>query len=124
MSLLLLSTIGLAVCFILLTFSGKYLVNFSIKLARNLGVSDVLIGTTLVALTTGAPTLLVSIMAFIGHQQDIALGNLIGTNYVNLGLALGIPAFMTTIVVKQEVFEKEIPLYLSLIHISEPTRPY
>jgi cation:H+ antiporter len=114
MSLLLLSTIGLAVCFIILTFSGKYLVNFSIKLARNLGVSDVLIGTTLVALTTGAPTLLVSIMAFIGHQQDIALGNLIGTNYVNLGLALGIPAFMTTIVVKQEVFEKEIPLYFAI----------
>ncbi len=114
MSAFLLSTLGLIVCFIILTFSGKYLVNISIKLARNIGVSDILIGTTLVALTTGAPTLLVSIMAFIGNQQDIALGNLIGTNYVNLGLALGIPAFMTTIMVKQEVFEKEIPLYFAI----------
>jgi len=114
MSALLLSTLGLAICFVILTLSGKYLVNISIKLARNIGVSDVLIGTTLVALMTGAPTLLVSIMAFIGNQQDIALGNLIGTNYVNLGLALGIPAFMTTIMVKQEVFEKEIPLYFAI----------
>jgi cation:H+ antiporter len=114
MSPLLLSTLGLIVCFLILTFCGKYLVNISIKLARNIGVSDVLIGTTLVALMTGAPTLLVSIMAFVGNQHDIALGNLIGTNYVNLGLALGIPAFMTTIMVKQEVFEKEIPLYFAI----------
>jgi len=114
MSPLLLSILGLSVCFIVLTLSGKYLVNISIKLARNIGVSDVLIGTTLVALMTGAPTLLVSIMAFVGNQHDIALGNLLGTNYVNLGLALGIPAFMTTIMVKQEVFEKEIPLYFAI----------
>jgi len=114
MSELLLSTLGLVICFVILTLCGKYLVNISIKLARNIGVSDVLIGTTLVALMTGAPTLLVSVMAFIGNQQDIALGNLIGTNYVNLGLALGIPAFMTTIMVKQEVFEKEIPLYFAI----------
>lgn len=101
-------------CLIILTISGKYLVNVSIKLARNIGVSDVIIGTTLVALMTGAPTLLVSIIAFVSNQQDIAFGNLIGTNYVNLGLALGIPAFMSTIIVKQEVFEKEIPLYFAL----------
>lgn len=111
---LILSSLGLILCFFVLTISGKYLVNISIKLARNIGVSDVIIGTTIMAVTTGAPTLLVSIIAFISHQQDIALGNLIGTNYVNLGLALGIPAFMTTIMVKQEVFEKEIPLYFAI----------
>jgi len=114
MSQLTLSLLGILICLFILTISGKFLVNISIKLARNIGVSDVIIGTTLVALTTGAPTLLVSIMAFISNQQDIALGNLIGTNYVNLGLALGIPAFMTTIMVKQEVFEKEIPLYFAI----------
>lgn len=105
--------LGILICLFILTLSGKYLVNVSVKLARNIGVSDVIIGTTLVALMTGAPTLLVSIIAFVSNQQDIALGNLIGTNYVNLGLALGIPAFMTTIMVKQEVFEKEIPLYFA-----------
>ena len=114
MSPLLLSTLGLLLCFVVLTICGKSLVNISIRLARNIGVSDVIIGTTLTALVTGAPTLLVSIMAFANNQSDIALGNLIGTNYVNLGLALGIPAFMTTIIVKQEVFEKEIPLYFAI----------
>ena len=114
MSPLLLSTLGLLLCFVVLTFCGKALVNISIKLARNIGVSDVIIGTTLTAFVTGAPTLLVSIMAFVNNQPEIALGNLIGTNYVNLGLALGIPAFMTTIMVKQEVFEKEIPLYFAI----------
>lgn len=114
MSSLLLSSLGLLGCFVILTLSGKYLVNISIRLAKNLGVSNVIIGTTITALVTGAPTLLVSIMAFVNNQADIALGNLIGTNYVNLGLALGIPAFMTTIMVKQEVFEKEIPLYFAI----------
>ncbi len=114
MSSLIFSSLGLLVCFVILTLSGKYLVNISIKLAKNLGVSNVIIGTTITALVTGAPTLLVSIMAFVNNQADIALGNLIGTNYVNLGLALGIPAFMTTIMVKQEVFEKEIPLYFAI----------
>ena len=114
MSPFLLSVLGLLLCFVVLTICGKSLVNISIRLARNIGVSDVIIGTTLTALVTGAPTLLVSIMAFANNQSDIALGNLIGTNYVNLGLALGIPAFMTTIIVKQEVFEKEIPLYFAI----------
>lgn len=106
--------IGITVCLVILALSGKYLVNVSVKLARTIGISDVIIGTTLVALMTGAPTLLVSIIAFRNGQLDMALGNLIGTNYVNLGLALGIPAFMTTIMVKQEVFEKEIPLYFAI----------
>lgn len=106
--------IGIIVCLVILALSGKYLVNVSVKLARTIGISDVIIGTTLVALMTGAPTLLVSIIAFRNGQLDMALGNLIGTNYVNLGLALGIPAFMTTIMVKQEVFEKEIPLYFAI----------
>lgn len=113
MTQLILSLTGILICLFILTISGKYLVNVSVRLARNLGVSDVIIGTTLVAFMSGAPTLLVSIIAFASNQQDIALGNLIGTNYVNLGLALGIPAFMTTLVIKQEVFEKEIPLYFA-----------
>lgn len=108
------SLTGIFLCLLVLTISGKYLVNISTRLAKVLGVSDIIIGTTLVALTTGAPTLVVSIIAFLSNQPDIALGNLIGTNYVNLGLALGIPAFMTTILVKQEVFEKEIPIYFSM----------
>jgi cation:H+ antiporter len=75
MSPLLLSTLGLLFCFVVLTICGKSLVNISIRLARNIGVSDVIIGTTLTALVTGAPTLLVSIMAFANNQSDIALGN-------------------------------------------------
>ncbi len=107
--------VGIAICLVVLFFSGKSLVKISTNIARKLGVSDVFIGTTLVALTTGIPTLLVSLIAFLTNQTDIALGNLIGTNYVNIGLALGIPAFLTTIIVKKEVFEKEIPLYFSLM---------
>ncbi len=114
MSSLLLLTLGLVLCFVILTICGKALVEISIRLARNIGVSDVIIGTTLTAFVIGAPIVLVCIMAFVNNQPDIALGNLIGTNYVNLGLALGIPAFMTTIIVKQEVFEKEIPLYFAM----------
>lgn len=106
---------GTIVCLIVLFFSGKSLVKLSIDIAQKLGVSNVFIGTTLIALTTGIPTLLVSLLAFLTKQTDIALGNLIGTNYVNIGLALGIPAFLTTILVKKEVFEKEIPLYFSLM---------
>ncbi|HNR53401.1 MAG TPA: sodium:calcium antiporter [Candidatus Dojkabacteria bacterium] len=107
--------IGILFCLLILFFSGKSLVTISINLARKLGVSDIFIGTTLIAFTTGLPTLVVSIIAFSSNQPEIAIGNLIGTNYVNIGLALGIPAFLTTILVKKEVFEKEIPLYFSLM---------
>jgi len=107
--------LGITICLIVLFFSGKSLVKLSTDIARKLGVSDIFIGTTLIALTTGIPTLLVSLIAFLTNQTDVALGNLIGTNYVNIGLALGIPAFMTTILVKREAFEKQIPLYFSLM---------
>ena len=98
--------VGIAICLVVLFFSGKSLVKISTNIARKLGVSDVFIGTTLVALTTGIPTLLVSLIAFLTNQTDIALGNLIGTNYVNIGLALGIPAFLTTIIVKKGSLRK------------------
>jgi len=47
-----------------------------------------------------------------------AVGNALGTNFVNIGLALGIPAFLLTIITKYEVFEKEIPIYLGMTAIS------
>jgi cation:H+ antiporter len=89
----------------------------SIKIAKKFGLSPLVIGSTIVGFGTALPTIAVNLVIVFSKnpQYDIAIGNMIGTNYVNLGLALGIPAVITTIVTKYNVFEKEIPLYLALI---------
>lgn len=66
------------------------------KIAKSLGVSDIVIGLTLVAFTTSLPELSVSVMSVIRGSSGIAIGNVIGSNIANVGLVLGISAFLTS----------------------------
>lgn len=95
---------------------ADWLLDGAIYIARKRKISALVIGSTIVAVGTVLPTIAVNLalLLFTKSGSDIAMGNMIGTNYVNLGLALGIPAFMTTIITKYNVFEKEIPLYLAI----------
>jgi cation:H+ antiporter len=100
-----------------LVIAAKWMLDGAISIAKRAGLSPLIIGSTIVAFGTILPSIAVNIAILLFSPQDItiAVGNMLGTNYVNLGLALGIPAFMTTIITKYNVFEKEIPLYLSLL---------
>jgi len=86
----------------------------AVALARKFGVKELAIASTIIAFGTGLPTIAVNLFLILGNSNldDVAIGNVLGTNFVNIGLGLGIPAFLLTIVTKYEVFEKEIPIYL------------
>lgn len=82
---------------VLLVFGGDALVKGAVNLALRLGIPALIVGLTVVAFGTSAPELLVSIQAALAGQAGIALGNVVGSNVVNILLILGLPALLTTI---------------------------
>jgi cation:H+ antiporter len=65
------------------------------RIAKSLGVSDIMIGLTLVAFTTSLPELSVSLFSVLRGVSGIAIGNVIGSNMANIGLVLGLAALLT-----------------------------
>jgi cation:H+ antiporter len=119
MSITLLSFFFTAVSLFFLVQAASWMLDGAVAIAEKMNLSPLIIGTVIVAVGTALPTIAVTLAILVSPQPnyDIALGNIIGTNYVNLGLALGIPAFLTTIITKYNAFEKEIPIYLALCAI-------
>tara|TARA_Y100000590_G_scaffold456306_1_gene606630 strand:+ start:1155 stop:2081 length:927 start_codon:yes stop_codon:yes gene_type:complete len=82
---------------ILLYYSAEFLVKGSRRLAMKFNISPIMIGITIVALGTSLPELVVSILANIRQQQDMVIGNVIGSNIANIGLVLGSTALISEI---------------------------
>lgn len=87
---------------IVLVVGAQLLVIGATELARSVGISEVVIGVTMVAFGTSLPELATSLMAALRGQNDIAVGNVIGSNIANLLLVLGSTAFISTIDVLNE----------------------
>ena len=81
---------------------SELLINGSVSLAKNLGVSDAIIGVTVVSVGTSIPELAASIIAVLKKEKAISLGNLIGSNIFNILAVLGITAMITPIEVKAD----------------------
>jgi cation:H+ antiporter len=77
---------------VLLTLGGKWVVDSATAIARTLGVSDALIGLTIVAVGTSLPELATSVVAALKHNTDIAVGNIVGSNIFNIFWILGLSA--------------------------------
>ena len=84
-------TIGL----VLLIISSRGLVWGSVNIAKAAGISDLVIGLTIVAIGTSLPELAASIVSALKNQADIAIGNIIGSNMFNLLVVFGIPGLMS-----------------------------
>ncbi|MBE0651420.1 MAG: calcium/sodium antiporter [Bacteroidales bacterium] len=78
----------------LLVMGGKLVVSASVKIALDLHISQALIGLTIVAAGTSLPELATSVVAAIKKNNDIAVGNIIGSNIFNIFLVLGVSAFI------------------------------
>ncbi len=88
------------------------MVKGAVYLAKYLGISALVIGSTIVALGTSAPELVVSaVAAFRGHTQ-IALGNVVGSNIFNIAVVLGLSALITPVKVAEEVIKRDMPLMI------------
>lgn len=109
---ILLQTALLIVGFIFLIKGADWLVDGASSVAANFKVSKLLIGLTIVAFGTGAPELAVSFSSLINGNTDILLGNVIGSNIINVLLLVGIAAVIHPIKVKRNTVSKELPLLL------------
>ena len=81
----------------LLWKGAEWTVVSACRIARRINVSDALIGTTIVALGTSAPEIVVTLVAALNGQPDISVGNVVGSNIFNLGFILGGCALFTVI---------------------------
>jgi cation:H+ antiporter len=99
------SIVLIIIGFLLLVVGGEYLVRSSVALSFKLKLSKLVIGLTVVSFATSLPELLVSLHAAINGYSDIALGNIIGSNIANIGLVLGITAFISPIIVDKNFYK-------------------
>jgi cation:H+ antiporter len=98
----------------LLTLGAEFLVRGSSRLAAKLGVPALVVGLTVVAYGTSTPELIVSTKAALGGQADLSLGNVIGSNILNILLILGVSACVSSLVVSRKLIRQEIPIMIAL----------
>lgn len=95
---------------LLLTWSSDTFITGSVCIARYFGVSPMLIGLTIVSLGTSAPEIMVSVMAALHQQGDLAVANVIGSNIANIAFVLGLTVTVRPIQVKSNVLRREYPI--------------
>ncbi len=105
--------IGLALlALFLLVRSSEWMIDGAVVLSKRLRISPLIIGATVVAMGTSMAELAVNLVEIFsqGHTEAV-MGNVLGSNFVNLGLGLGISAIVATLVTKVVVAEKEVPMH-------------
>lgn len=111
MTLALLAILG---GFALLVWSADRFVEGAAATAKHAGMPSLLIGMVIVGFGTSAPEMVVSAMAALDGNPDLALGNALGSNIVNTGLIIGITALVAPIAVHSKIIRKELPLLFAI----------
>ncbi len=116
--MLLLPILAVVISLALLAISADKFVDGASSVAKNLGISPLLIGLTIVSFGTSAPEILIAIMSAGSGSSDIAIGNAIGSNIANIALILGAASLFIPIPVASEVLRREIPLLCAVVLFS------
>ena len=98
--------------FIVLVWGADRFVYGAAGTARNIGVSTLVIGLTIVGFGTSAPEILVSVIAALDGNPGIAIGNALGSNIANIGLVLGATALVSPLLVSSKILKREFPIML------------
>lgn len=107
---MLINIILLIVGFVVLIKGANFFVDGTSSVASNFKVSKMLIGLTIVAFGTSAPEFAVSVKSLLSGSGDIVLGNVIGSNILNILLILGASAMVHSLNVKNNTVKKELPI--------------
>lgn len=107
--------LAIALGFIILTWSAERFVTGAAAVARNLHISPLIIGLTIVSLGTSAPEILVSAIASFQGNTGIAVGNALGSNIINIALVLGITALIQPLDVHSSIIRRELPVLLLIM---------
>ena len=105
--------IFIAIGVVLLKYGGDFVVDYSTEIAQYFGVSERVIGLTIVAIGTAMPELVTSIISVIRKDTDLAVGNLVGSCVLNLFLILGVGAIITPLEFSTEFTQNLILLIVS-----------
>lgn len=104
----------LVIGMVLLIVSSRGLVWGSVNIAKAAGISDLVIGLTIVAVGTSLPELAASIVSALKKEHDIAIGNIIGSNMFNLLVVFGIPGLISPHVVDAAILTRDFPFMIGL----------
>ncbi len=112
----------IAVGLVALVAGARFLVQGAVEIARFLGVSEVIIGLTIVAAGTSLPELATSVMAAYRGQRDLAIGNVVGSNIFNIGSVLGFSGLAAAgkLVVAPSMVAVELPLMIGVALLCLP----
>ena len=114
---LLLEILLLAVGFVMLIKGADWFVEGAAGIAAKFGIPQLVIGLTIVAMGTSAPEAAVSITAAFKGTADITVGNIVGSNILNILIILGVTALLTSVAVQQSTIRYEIP-YVGVVTIA------
>lgn len=109
---MLISIFLLIIGFIILIKGADFFVDGTVDIANKLKISKMLIGLTIVSFGTSAPEFAVSIKSMLIGSGDIVLGNVIGSNILNILLIVGCSAVIHSLVVKNNTVKKELPIVM------------
>ena len=104
------AVICLVIGFILLVKGADFFVDGASSIAKQLHIPAVVIGLTIVAFGTSAPELAVSVSAAMKGSNDIAIGNVVGSNLFNLLIVVGVSAFIYPLHVQKSMIKKDYPI--------------
>jgi len=109
---MLLATAMVLIGFIVLIWSADLFVAGAASIAKNMGMSPIIIGLTIVSLGTSAPEILVAITASLSGAGELAIGNAIGSNIANIALVLGVTVIVAPLMVQERCMKSEFPILL------------
>ena len=95
---------------LLILFGANWLVDGSSSIAKRFGISEFVIGLTIVGIGTSTPEMVVSFLSSLQGKADMAIGNIVGSNIFNTMLILGITSLIAPLTITKSNLKKDIPL--------------
>ncbi len=95
---------------LLILFGANWLVDGSSSIAKRFGISEFVIGLTIVGIGTSTPEMVVSFLSSLQGKADMAIGNIVGSNIFNTFMILGVTALISPLAITRSNLKKDIPL--------------
>lgn len=111
---MLINSLTLIAGLIALFFSANKFVTGSASIARNFGLSPLLIGLTIVGFGTSVPEILISVFSSFSGNEEIAIGNALGSNIANIGFVLACTALVKPLSFDSNVLKRELPILMAI----------
>ena len=109
---MILSIIFLVVGLVLILAGANFLTDGASAIARRMGISDLVVGLTVVAFGTSAPELAISVISAVSGSTELAVGNVVGSNIFNILMIIGVTSIVMPMKIERSIMTNEIPLVI------------